>query len=101
MKLVCAAAEPPVVAFQDTTGWYAVMHREGPGAPLEAVPVEYATLHADGSRTLWREELDGSVLPLSPRAVVRSTVDAAYVPWSAHEMVVVPEESTASWRPEN
>lgn len=91
-----------VVAVQPTVGWYAILTRSGLHEPLEAVPIEYATVHADGQRILWIEDLRADVSPLrlaQVLAVVRSTADASHVQWSATEDAEVLEESTASWRP--
>lgn len=92
----------PVVAMLPTVGWFAVLNRDG-DEPLEAVPVEHATVHADGTRVLWREDLKGLTSPLSPgdyAAVVRAEPGARTVEWSPTEHAYVHEESTASWRPD-
>lgn len=97
----CSTAAP-VVAVLPTVGWFAVLNRDG-DEPLEAVPVEHATVHADGTRKLWREDLKGRTIPLWPRdyaAVVRAEPGSRTVEWSPTEDAYVHEESTASWRPD-
>jgi hypothetical protein len=96
-------ASNPVVAVQPTVGWFAVLTREDsdPYRPLTAVPIEHATVHEDGQRVLWVEDLKGFTAPLWPRdyrAVVRTAPDVDAVEWSPAVLAHVPEESTASWR---
>lgn len=92
----------PVVAVQPTVGWYAVPVRVLVGELPQALPVEHATVHADGTRALWVENLKAEVEPLHPewvRFVVRAAPDATRVQVGPREWAEVAEESTASWRP--
>lgn len=92
----------PVVAVLPTFGWYLIFKRLVDDEPLTAWPVEYATVHADGSRKLWGEGGRGTVQELRPThalALVRDTIDAERVQWNATEWAEVSEESSASWRP--
>ena len=92
----------PVVAVLPTLGWFAVLNRDG-DEPLEAVPVEHATVHRDGRRVLWREDLKTQLSPLWPEdymALVRAEPESRTVVWSPTEYAYVHEESTASWRPD-
>lgn len=96
-------ASNPVVAVQPTEGWFAVLTREEEDVdrPLVAVPIEHATVHADGQRVLWVEDLKGLTIPLWPRdylAVVRCAPEVDAVEWGPTVLAYVPEESTASWR---
>lgn len=52
---------PPVVAVQPGDGWY-LLHddRHTAGVDRYAYPVEYFTVHADGSRRGWLPDSDGT-----------------------------------------
>lgn len=54
----------PVVAVLPVKGWYAVFALwdtlpEGANRQPFALPIEHATIHADGSRKLWISDGDG------------------------------------------